>query len=64
MLLKLKKLDIEDKEWVKAMDIIDESIFVKVFKMPLRFSSRNTDDPEGGWSEFILNFNDIPLATE
>jgi hypothetical protein len=64
MLLKLKKLDIKDKEWVKAMEMLDESIFVKSSKMALRFRSKNTDVPEGGWSEFILNFNDIPLATE
>ena len=43
---------------------LDESIFVKSSKMALRFRSKNTDVPEGGWSEFILNFNDIPLATE
>ena len=64
MLLKLKKLDIKDKEWVKAMEMLDESIFVKSSKMALRFRSKNTDVPEGGWSEFILNFNDIPLATK
>ena len=64
MLLKLKKLDIKDKEWVKAMEMLDDSIFVKSSKMALRFRSKNTDVPEGSWSEFILNFNDIPLATD
>ena len=64
MLLKLKKLDIKDKEWVKAMEMLDESIFVKSSKMALRFRSRNTEVAENGWSEFILNFNEIPLAAE
>ena len=64
MLLKLRKLDIQDHEWKKAMELLDESIFVKSSKMALRFRSKNTDVPDGAWSEIGLNFNEIALAAE
>ena len=59
MLLKLKRIDSQDAEWKKAMQLLDESIFVKSSKMALRFRSKNTKVPEGGWVEVSLNFNDI-----
>jgi Protein of unknown function (DUF3164). len=61
MLLKLKRIDIQDHEWKKAMQLLDDSIFVKSSKMALRFRSKNTDVPEGGWNEISLNFNDIQV---
>ena len=64
MLLKLRKLDIQDHEWKKAMELLDESIFVKSSKMALRFRTKNTDVPDGAWSEIGLNFNEIALAAE
>lgn len=64
MLLKLRKLDIQDHEWKKAMELLDESIFVKSSKMALRFRTKNTDVPDGAWSEIGLNFNEIALATD
>ena len=64
MLLKLRKLDIQDHEWKKAMALLDESIFVKSSKMALRFRTKNTDVPDGAWSEIGLNFNEIALAAE
>lgn len=64
MLLKLRKLDIQDHEWKKAMELLDESIFVKSSKMALRFRTKNTDIPDGAWSEIGLNFNEIALAAE
>ena len=59
MLLKLKRIDIQDAEWKKAMQLLDDSIFVKSSKMALRFRSKDTKVPEGGWVEVSLNFNDI-----
>ena len=59
MLLKLKRIDIQDDEWKKAMQLLDDSIFVKSSKMALRFRSKDTKVPEGGWVEVSLNFNDI-----
>jgi len=64
MLLKLRKLDIQDHEWKKAMELLDDSIFVKSSKMALRFRTKNTDVPDGAWSEIGLNFNEIALAAE
>jgi hypothetical protein len=64
MLLKLRKLDIQDHEWKKAMELLDESIFVKSSKMALRFRTKNMDVPDGAWSEIGLNFNEIALAAE
>ena len=59
MLLKLKRIDIQDAEWKKAMQLLDESIFVKSSKMALRFRSKDPKIAEGGWEEISLNFNDI-----
>lgn len=56
LLLKLRKLEINDPEWKKAMALLDESIFVKSSKMALRFRSKND---EGTWVEISLNFNDM-----
>ena len=61
MLLKLKRIDIQDAEWKKAMQLLDESIFVKSSKMALRFRTRNPKMPESAWNEISLNFNDIQL---
>ena len=61
MLLKLKRIDIQDAEWKKAMQLLDDSIFVKSSKMALRFRSKDLSVPEGGWVEVSLNFNDIQV---
>lgn len=61
MLLKLKRIDIQDAEWKKAMQLLDDSIFVKSSKMALRFRSKDSKVPEGGWVEVSLNFNDIQV---
>lgn len=59
MLLKLKRIDIQDAEWKKAMQLLDDSVFVKSSKMALRFRQKGSETPEGGWNEISLNFNDI-----
>ena len=61
MLLKLKRIDIQDAEWKKAMQLLDDSIFVKSSKMALRFRMKGTGTPDNGWSEIGLNFNDIQV---
>lgn len=61
MLLKLKRIDIQDAEWKKAMQLLDDSIFVKSSKMVLRFRMKGTGTPDNGWSEIGLNFNDIQV---
>nr|WP_297342331.1 DUF3164 family protein [uncultured Fibrobacter sp.] len=61
MLLKLKRIDIQDAEWKKAMQLLDDSIFVKSSKMALRFRMKGTKNPDNGWTEISLNFNDIQV---
>lgn len=61
MLLKLKRIDIQDAEWKKAMQLLDDSIFVKSSKMALRFRMKGTETPDNGWTEISLNFNDIQV---
>ena len=61
MLLKLKRIDIQDAEWKKAMQLLDDSIFVKSSKMALRFRMKGTENPDNGWTEISLNFNDIQV---
>ena len=57
MLLKLLHLDIQDKEWKKAMAILKESIIVKNTKQYINFRRKAATDTGEEWQTICLNFN-------
>ncbi|MDD4083708.1 MAG: DUF3164 family protein [Sphaerochaetaceae bacterium] len=55
-ILSLRKLDIKDEEWKKAMDIISDSIQVDMTKTYFQIYKRNK---EGVYQHINLNFSDM-----
>ncbi|MFA6843882.1 MAG: DUF3164 family protein [Sphaerochaetaceae bacterium] len=55
-ILSLRKLDIKDEEWKKAMDIISDSIQVDMTKTYFQIYKRNK---EGVYQHVNLNFSDM-----
>lgn len=55
-ILELKKLNIKNKVWKEAMDLIDKSIYVKKTNRYITFWIRNK---KGDWESIPLNFSKL-----
>jgi hypothetical protein len=56
-ILRLRKLNIKNKEWQQAMELIDESLQVESVKTYFIFRIKNKEDDS--WETIVLNFNTI-----
>jgi len=64
-LLKLMRLDIKDKKWLKAMALLKESITVISTRQYMRFIELvEKDDCAPEWRSINLNFSSISLTSE
>jgi len=57
MLVKLLHLDIDDKDWRKAMAILKESMTVKTTSQYVNFLRKVKTDSGEDWESLVLNFN-------
>lgn len=58
-ILRLRKLQIDNKQWQEAVKLIDESLTVEGIKTYYVFKVKNAADDS--WESIVLNFNTIKL---
>jgi hypothetical protein len=56
-ILRLRKLQIDNKQWQEAVKLIDESLTVEGIKTYYVFKIKNSEDDS--WESIVLNFNTI-----
>lgn len=63
MIMRLLNLDITDKKWVKAMNLLRESIQVTATRQYLKFSEKVQTEGGEEWRQINLNFSSLTVTS-